>query len=114
MSFVLTSLTHEDGARHFTFEQTGKGAARTRILVTVNLELARKYAIPLQELPLLCLRLLEDQTALPEANIVFAESAMIDYAGRRSAAKFSAEQKRLAHRTPKPNNLGSAWRTSGK
>ena len=113
MSFVLTSLTHDGGARHFTFERTGKDVVRAQILVTVDLELARKYAIPLQELPLLCLHLLENLTAVP-ANIVFAESQMIEYASRRTAAKLSAEQKRLAHRTPKTAQLGNAWRTSGK
>jgi hypothetical protein len=104
MVFALTSVANEHNARRFTFELTGSGQPRTTVVVAADLELARKYEIPLQELPLLCLRLLEGWTAGTNASIVFAEKEMIEYANRRSRAKDLAEQKRRAHWPRKPNS----------
>lgn len=63
MAFVLTGVAHERNARQFTFELAGSGKVRFRIVVIADLLLARKYEIPLQELPLLCLHLLDGRTA---------------------------------------------------
>ena len=116
MIFVLTSVAHEHNARRFTFELAGRGAARIKIVVVADLGLVRKYEIPLQELPLLCLRLLEGRMAGAgdQDTVIFAENDMIEYANRRAEAKSAIERNRLAHRTPKSNLSGQAWRGSGK
>lgn len=121
MIFVLTGVVHQSRARRFTFESGRTAADRARIVVDVDLELARKYGIPLQELPLLCLHLLEGRSLTeggigrtPGETLQFAEREMIDYANRRIEANASAERKRRARRTPKSNLVGQAWRTAGK
>jgi hypothetical protein len=116
MIFVLTGVAHEHNARRFTFELAGRGVARVKIVVVADMGLVRKYEIPLQELPLLCLRLLEGRTAGAEDDdtVIFAEHDMIEYANRRAEAKTAIERSRLAHRTPKSNLSGQAWRGSGK
>src|SRR5580704_18860870 len=99
MIFVLTGVAHEHNARRFTFELAGRGVAPVKIVVVADLGLVRKYEIPLQELPLLCLRLLEGRMAGPENDdtVIFAEHDMIEYANRRAAAKSAVERNRLAH-----------------
>jgi hypothetical protein len=120
MVFVLTGVVHQSNARRFTFESGRNASDRARIVVDVDLELARKYGIPLQELPLLCLHLLEGRNEAEGRTrgagemLEFAESEMIDYANRRIEANASAERKRRARRTPKSNLVGQAWRTAGK
>ena len=101
MGFALTGVTNKCNQRRFTFELAGGATTRTTIVVVADLALARKYEIPLQELPLLCLRLIESQ--MTSGTLVFAEKEMVEYADRRQAAKDLAEQKRRAHRVPKPN-----------
>jgi len=116
MIFVLTGVAHEHNARRFTFELAGRGAARIKIVVVADMGLVRKYEIPLQELPLLCLRLIEGRQAATDNKdtVIFAEHDMIEYANRRAEAKSAIERNRLAHRTPKSNLSGQAWRGSGK
>ena len=114
MVFVLTSVANDRGARQFTFEVAGTRPVRTKVVVAVDLELARRYKIPLQELPLLCLHLLEGRAVAPEAPISFSERDMIDYADRCAEAKSVAQRKRLGHRTPRSAALGQAWRGAGR
>jgi hypothetical protein len=108
MIFALMGVTNERNSRRFTFELTGRGQPRTTVVVAADLDLARRYEIPIQELPLLCLRLLDSWTAGTNETVVFAEKEMIGYANRRKEAKDLAEQKRRAHRLPKPNPRGDA------
>ena len=58
MVFALMGFTNEHNLRRFTFELAGSGPPRTTVVVEADMALARKYEIPLQELPLLCVRLL--------------------------------------------------------
>jgi len=60
-----------------------------------------KHKIPLQELPLLCRALLEDQQQTgPAKAVTFTETDMLVYVNRRSAAKDEADRKRAQHRSP--------------
>ena len=108
MVFALTSVANERNARRFTFKLTGVGQPPTTVVVAADLELARKYETPSQELPLLCLRLLDGWTAGANESIVFAEKEMIEYANSRVKARDLAEQKRRARWPPKPNSGGDA------
>jgi len=98
MNFALSEVTNEQSLRRFRFEMLGGGQPRPAVIVTADLVLVRKYEIPLQELPLLCLQLLENQTGGPNRTLVFPEKEMIEYANRRRMAKVLAEQKRRTHR----------------
>jgi hypothetical protein len=114
MVFVLTSVAHQGTVRSFTFELAGAGPVRKKVVVVADLTLARKYNIPLQELPLLCLQLLEGRPPELEGTLSFGESDMVQYDHTRSELKSAAERKRLAHRTPKPGVTGNAWRPPGQ
>ena len=100
MAFTLTGVTNADNVRRFTFELAGSGPPRTAVIVFADLALVRKYDIPLQELPLLCLRFLEDGKAAGGGSVAFSEQEMIEYAKGRTLAKELAEQKRRLNRPP--------------
>jgi len=118
MVFALTSFTNEGSLRRFTFELAGSGPPRTTVVVVADMALVRKYEISFQELPLLCLRLLESRTGDADGTAVFSEKEMIEYANRRKAAKDLAEQKRRQHPNPRANReehrnatgAGEDWR----
>ena len=107
MVFKLMGFTNELSLRRFTFELVGSGPPRTMVVVA-DMALVRKHKIPLQELPLLCLRLLESLTAAAKGTVVFPEKEMIEYANRREEAKNLAEQKRRQFSAAKPDSRGDA------
>jgi hypothetical protein len=108
MVFALTGFTDESSLRRFTFELTGSGPPRTTVVVVADMALAWKYEIPLQELPLLCVRLLESWTADADVTAVVSETEMIEYANRRREAKDLAERKRHMYQAAKPGAGGDA------
>ena len=108
MVFALTSFIDESSLRRFTFELAGSGPPRTTVVVIAVLALVRKYEIPLQELPLLCVRLLQSWTAGADSTAVLSEREMVEYANRRREAKDLAEQKRHMFRAAKPSAGGDA------
>ena len=59
MQYVLTGFKQDLGFRVFGFEKIGQHFERTAYTVRADLALTRKYAIRMQELPLLCRLLLE-------------------------------------------------------
>ena len=69
--------------------------------VSADMGLLVKHKIPLQELPLLCRALLEDQNgAGPAKAVIFTETDMLVYVQRRTTAKDEADKKRAQHRSP--------------
>ena len=107
MVFALMGFTNELSLRRFTFELAGSGPPRTTVVVVADMTLVRKYEIPLQELPLLCVRLFESWTADADSTAVFSEKEMIEYANRRKEAKDLAERKRM-FRAANPGAGGDA------
>ena len=87
MVFALMGTTTEGGLRRFTFELAGSGPPRTTVVVVADMALVRKYEIPLQELPLLCLRLLESRTADAEGPAVFRGAAFVQARASPSAGR---------------------------
>ena len=108
MVFELMGVTNEGSLRRFTFELAGSGPPRITVVVVAEMALVRKYEIPLQELPLLCVRLLQSWTADADSTAVFSEKEMIEYANRRKEAKDLAERKRHMVRAAKPGAGGDA------
>ena len=105
--FALASVTNEGTFRRFAFELVGSGPPRRTVVVVADMELVRKYGIPLQELPLLCLRLLESGGDFANATVIFTEQEMIAYADRRLEEKTLAEQKRRGHPPRPPRTTGT-------
>lgn len=109
MAFVLTAMTNQGAMRRFTFAVAGTARAEAGIVVAVDLNLARKYRIGLQELPLLCAALLERSLA-PENPLMFTESDMIDCANIRKQAESDRARKQLTRKKPASPLVGQAWR----
>jgi hypothetical protein len=109
--FVLTGFTHDVGFRVFAFERIAEDRTRTRCSVRADLELARRYGIHIQELPLLCRTLLDHRTdagAIPP--LTFTEENLRTCAAERAAARDLAASKRRPPSRPATENLGTAWR----
>jgi hypothetical protein len=110
MDILLAGFKDRNGARHFTFECVAADRSRTAVIVGADMALARKHDIRLQELPLICLRLIE---ALGDEGprgvvITLTEDHMkaIQDESRNSAPTIKP------HKQSKPAspNLGQAWR----
>ena len=110
--FTLTGFKQQGEFRVFTFENAGVKTARTEFSVRANLTLIRKYAIQLQELPLLCRGLLERPAANDEAARAFTytEEEMAAHATNAAEARRNAALRRKPPRRPPNANAGSAWR----
>jgi hypothetical protein len=101
MEFVLTGFRQVANIRRFAFERIATDHSRTEFSVSADMTLLVKHKIPLQELPLLCRALLEDQSGTgPSKSVIFTEGEMLGYVQRRSAAKEEADRKRAQHRSP--------------
>jgi 20S proteasome alpha/beta subunit len=59
MNFLLAGFKEGGGSRHYSFDCVASDRSRTTVIVGADMALARKHEIRLQELPLLCVRLLE-------------------------------------------------------
>jgi hypothetical protein len=114
MEFVLAGFRQDSNIRRYNFEAVGGDRTRRTITVGADLNLIRKYKIPLQDLPLLCRRLLEGRVevaTLMLTELMFTEKDMLQCADDRAAAVFAAAQKRRAHHPPASSRVGQAWRS---
>ncbi len=107
MQFTLTGFTQDNGCRVFAYEGIGEDRARVKFTVRADLAMSRKYGIRLQELPLMCLAILERNSETVgdvEHVVTFTETAMSQYAEECVAAKDAAALKRSSNRrqAPKP------------
>lgn len=100
MTFTLTGFEEgKGGVRRFAFQCVAADRSKTNVIVDADVSLARKYQIRLQELPLLCVRLLEslDSEGLAGAITLTEERMNVIQA----AARLAAEKKpRNAPRRP--------------
>ena len=104
MEIQFTGFSHCGECREFAFDRIADDRTKTRIKVTADLALSRKYRIPVQELPLLCKRLLE--TVPPGAHsLTFSESEMQRLMDERLASQRKVVH-RQAQRRPKPPASG--------
>ena len=107
MEFILVGFNENAGVRQFAFDCIHADRSRQKVTVRADVTLARKYQIRLQELPLLCRRLLE---SIPEGGlktaITFTEDHMVAI---QTAARSVPDKK--PHKAPRPSPLtGQAWR----
>jgi hypothetical protein len=112
MQFTLTGFTQDTGCRVFAYEGIGEDRVRMRFTVRADLAMSRKYGIRLQELPLMCLGILERSVVAAETGaaqkaadrkLTYSEAAMMQYSDDCVAARGAAALKRTSmRRTPKP------------
>lgn len=109
MKFVFTGFRQSGSIRQYAFNGIENDRTRTAFTVEADLTLLRKHAIAVQEVPLLCVRLLEQlDEAQSSRAVIFTEQEMLGYASGRVAAQEAARQRRKIHRPP--NRVGQAWR----
>lgn len=107
MPFILTGFKQDLGFRVFGFERV-LDRIRTRFTVRVDLSLSQRYGIRLQELPLVCRRILERSNAGEETlAVTFTEDEMLAYAQDCAAAR-EAVQRRRPPRKPRPTEASYA------
>lgn len=112
--FVLTGFKQVLSFRVFSFERRGVVPISIST-VRADLELARKHGIPIQELPLLCRRVLECATNGSDALCLnYSEAAMLACADARRAEHELAARKKLWKPRPDADapvsSFGRYWR----
>jgi len=92
--FFLTGFTQAAGIRIYAF--VGRvDAMRIDYTVTVDLALISGFGIRIQDLPLLCRELLQQQEQPDEKGaVVFTEQRMRSHAEKLAAARHDAEHKK--------------------
>jgi hypothetical protein len=107
MEYQFTGFTHNGEYREFAFFGIGEDRSKTPFKVIADLGLSRKYHIAVQELPLLCRRLLEQMPAGGGARtLTFTESDMQGLVNARLATQRQTVHKKVQRR-PKP--VASPW-----
>ncbi len=103
MEYLLEHYTQSAGVRVFFFDGVSSDRSHSRFTVSVDTALLSRYTISLQELPLLCRRLLEDRIiAGGPRTLTFGEADMATLAGERAEALRVLRQ-RKSHRRPGVN-----------
>ena len=114
MRYVMMGFDQNTGVRQYTFQGIAEGVAdgtRTGFTVGVDLALIPRYGIRIQELPLLCRGLLEQQGEGEEKRtFTLDEKEMRAYADVCATAREAAAQKKKSARRPAPVDVGAAWR----
>jgi hypothetical protein len=107
MQYIFTGFQDSNAIRHFAFDCIAHDNSRTRVTVDADMALARAHNILLQDLPLLCLRLLESAEDRPAStHVIFTKEDMLE---ARTAARIASERK-PAKRSRPSGNVGQAWR----
>jgi len=110
MNYIMLGFDQDTGVRQYAFQGVADGT-KTDFTVGVELALIRSYGIRIQELPLLCRGLLEQQGEGEEKRtFTFAEKEMRAHADTCAAAREAAAQKKRLPRRLAPANVGAAWR----
>ena len=91
MDYVLMDFQQEANVRHYAFQGTTEDDQRFNFVVNVDLDIVFKHRIPIQEIPLLCRRLLEQEPVSEQSRkLTFTEEHM------RAHVKRCEEEKRQA------------------
>jgi hypothetical protein len=108
--FFLTGFTQAAGIRIYAF-QGRVDASRIDYTVEVDLALIPGYGIRIQDLPLLCRELLQQQAQPDEISaVVFTEQRMRSHAEKLAAARQEAEHKKKQSRHLASADAETGWR----
>jgi len=99
LHFILLGFNHELGVRVFWFDGIAEDKTRSRFAVRTDLALVHNYGIRIQELPMLCRKLLERRPAGERSHMLtFTEEEMRLHAAQRAAEREAAQRKRPPRR----------------
>jgi hypothetical protein len=116
MKLLYMGFAHETtGIRQYIFQGLISGGTRKGFSVTTDVALLTKHHIQIQEVPMMCLRLLESATeAQPQLEFfVLTEADMLAHISAKAAAKEQAASKRMKGSLSResPEALGVAPRS---
>ena len=95
IEFILTGFKQSLNIRHYFFQVTALDRTKYEVSVDADLDLMRRYGISIQEMPLLCRRLLEGRPGTkPSELVVFSEQTMSAFAHDRTAERLAQELRR--------------------
>ena len=101
MDFLLTGCRHVASVRVYAFEGVASDRTRTAFTVSIDTGLIGKYAIALQDLPLLCRQFLERRAPAPESQaLTFTEAEMAGLAAERADALHAVQQRKFNRKNP--------------
>lgn len=104
---ILTGFREANGIRSYVYQCQHDDGSSREFTVDAEVKLLQKHGIGLQELPLLCRRLLEKQN--PDVllrTVTFTEDLMKEQADQRMALKQAARDKKKPYRRPRPAHFG--------
>lgn len=112
MEYFFTGFRQFDSVRQYAFEGNADERPRRKYTVAIDVGLVRKYSIPLQEVPLLCRRFLEESEVSDERRaFLFSEEDMRRHRAAQVALIEATAARRKHHTVPARNNkTGEAWR----
>ena len=108
MVYVFTGFRQLQDVREFAFDCVADDRSRTQVTVGANLSLARKHFILMQDLPLLCRRLLEtSETEGDGGRLTFTEANMlaVETAIRTAKADRKLGRKPFASNSDAPTSV---------
>jgi hypothetical protein len=107
LEFHFIRFDQTDGVRRFAFDCVDSDRARTQVVVRADLSLARKYDIRLQDLPLLCSKLLAGLPVERLAAAVTLTEGEMRAVQTASRVVVDAKKRKPGRVTA---NTGQAWR----
>lgn len=108
MQFTLAGFTHDAEYRAFAFDSSGEKSQRIRFTVRVDVALSRKHGIRLQELPSMCLAIVQRNgethdvlmdTSSADRTLNFTEEAMMQHSQECESARAAIVLKRSKSRS---------------
>jgi hypothetical protein len=110
MQFVLTGFSENAGLRIFKFEGIAADRTRANFSVSADMAASRTHGIRVQELPLLCLKFLEQHdSGARERDLTFTEADMRVYVNNCAAEREAAQKKRAPRRPPQNMAARTEW-----
>ena len=98
MKYVLRGFDQEGNLRQYGFIGIAADRTHAAFTVSVDVDLIRRYDVPLQELPILCHQLLDkDRGDAQTRALMFSEEDIVGYVNRRAEARCAAQQKKTHH-----------------
>jgi hypothetical protein len=117
MRFILIGFSQDVEFRVFEFEGISVDRERASFTVAIDVALARKYGIRLQELPLLCRGVLDQCCDGDDKRaFTYGEAEMCDHAYTLAARAEAAKQNKAPRRsvTDHTNHIVPPWRVPSR
>src|ERR1700751_4158883 len=92
--FSMTGFTQDGGSRVFAFTRVHSDGTRAEFTVKADLALSRKYAIAVQELPLLCRLFLEGLSEAGEMRALTYTEDQMSLHAKECAARGAGPHKK--------------------